>query len=168
MTQATRRIAVLLLSTVAVACGGGGGGGGDDGATQLREALQGAWTTGCVLSGTNHVKATTTFDGLQGLATSELYGASDETCTTIIMSGEDSFTIAIGDAVTATLGSSTVTAREFDTITEDGTVYSIVYVDTASTPHRFHTGALDADPEKDGESPSRRPTRLSLTYAEKQ
>ncbi len=168
--RGTTWIAVLVLSTAAVACGGGGGGGGDLGRAQFQQALQGAWSSGCAESSSGEGRRTERMelDGAQGLLTLAWYGPADETCTGEHRSSEIPFTLTFGGEAAVHLGDRVVTAREVDDTTEDGTTYTILYVDTASTPHRLYGGDLDADPARDGTSPARRPTALSPEFLERE
>ncbi len=172
MKRSTKWITVVVLSMAAAACGGGGG--GDPGAAEFLASMQGRWTTACALasSGEAYMKTTSMIDGSRAVGTAAWYpDLADDSCEGDHVDVEVAARFAMGDAVTATLGTDTVvtvTAREVDTTTDDGTTYTILYVDTASTPHRLYGGDLDADPERDGSSPSRRPTVLGLVYAEKQ
>ena len=150
----------------ALVCAGCSSGDGQTGGSGFEALLQGTWKTTCAqVDATTYQTATVTFTGSSFTQVAAAY--SSAACDTPIATNDFTATFVVGSAVTATVGSTSVTAFELDhTQTGRPTVYDISYVDTSMSPHRLHVGLPTG--ENDGTTPARRITVLSTWFLERQ
>ncbi len=162
-----REVGVLGAFVAAIVHLSGCSGGGDTAPPGMAAELEGAWITSCSrASSTLYQTGVVTFAGttVVQLAT----GYATATCDTPTMTANGAFAFVLGPQVWASLGASRVAATTVDYTPIVGTLpanYSIVYVDTASAPHRLHMGVALGD--LDGTAPDRRMGQLSDWYLEK-
>lgn len=155
-----RRLGMMLIGcaglTLATACPNGGDEDpGPTAAETFKAALQGSWYE-CKVDGGSSNLDTLTFSGLN--LTVDSIAFSDPTCTTPVSTSSHGGTYAIGSAVTAGFGATTVTALQIDITAGPETSHDIGFVDTNATPDRLYFG--DKSGGKDGATPALRPTEL--------
>ncbi len=124
-------------------------------------ALQGTWTS-CSTEDTGDVGEVFTISGYRVAVAGTSYASNDGSCGgAATPTFEDWVAFVLRGTAPATLRESAVVAREVDAVSASGgQLYSIMYIDTSTTPNVLYTGDETADPARDGTAPDRRPLAL--------
>jgi hypothetical protein len=151
-------VAGSLMATMS-ACGGSSVGGG----SPLEAQIQGTWLGACQAAPASSERLAFTFSGLAFSRISRSY--ANVTCTepgTVLFT--DAGSLVIGAAVTASLGTTSVTAYPIDVSLAGfpgSTAHDLAYVDTTASPNRLYLG--DSSGANTGNTPATRPTTLDGT-----
>jgi hypothetical protein len=134
--------------------------GGGGGAPALLAEAQGTWASACPATTTGSWHSTLVISGASVTESHTDY--TNGTCSGIGTTTIAGFTsITIGQAVTANLGVTVVTAYQIDYLSPGVTFYDLVYIDTTVTPNKFYIGQQTAT--LDGTSAAMRPTEVAHT-----
>lgn len=152
----------LTIAAGAMAAGCGGTG---FPAPHVTSELEGTWRA-CVTVNGIDARKTLMIDSMLNVSTATVtFITTNGTCSTYATSAVGvQTTFLLGTEVTATLGMATVRARQL-TITGPSPVYTLVYVNTGTTPTLLYLGDLSATPGLDGTAPAKRPEVLDAAWA---
>jgi hypothetical protein len=156
MRRAKQLLSASTLIVTLASCGGSSSGGG----SPLEPQIQGTWLSACQAAPASSERLAFTFSGLGFSRMRRTY--ANVTCTepgTVLSTEAGS--IVIGARVTASLGSTPVTAYPIDATLVGWTAYDLAYVDTIASPNRLYLG--DSSGVNTGNTPATRPTTLDDT-----
>ena len=124
-------------------------------------ALQGTWSS-CSTEVTGDVGEVFTISGYHVSVAGTSYASNDGSCSGAATPAfDDGVSFALRGTTPAMLRDGAVVAREVDAVFgSGGQLYSIMYIDTSTTPNVLYTGDETADPARDGTAPDRRPLVL--------
>jgi len=153
MRRATHLLSASTLIVTLAACGGSSSGGG----SPLEPQIQGTWLSACQAAPASSERLAFTFSGLGLSRMRRTY--ANVTCTGpgSVLSSEAG-SIVVGAPVSASLGSTSVTAYPIDASLVGITAYDLAYVDTIASPNRLYLG--DSSGVNTGNTRATRPTAL--------
>jgi hypothetical protein len=148
---------LVLVACVTLSMATGCGSSSEGGGSTIQTLVQGTWASACRGSGALSEKSNLVISG--STFTSSVLSYGNGTCTgTGTQSTPQSGTFVIGSAVTAAMGSATVTAYAVDS-TESGQLnYGLLYVDAGVTPNKLYDGLYTVT--LDGSTAAKRPVAI--------